>query len=100
LALVDDHVALFGIDFNADRLECAAAICGAVAGIDVEVERPETEGAMVSGGIAEGLYLLAAMCTDEGLVNFGESFVFKLHACTCLSGFDQRKVKKSRIATR
>ena len=68
------NVALFGVGLGADGLQQAAAFIGAVAGVDVHVDRPQAEGAMVTGGIAKRLDLSAAMGTDEAAVVFCKAF--------------------------
>ena len=76
LALVQDHVAFFGVRLNADRLHLTLAGVGAVSGIDIHVERPEAEGTMVSGGISQRLNLPSAMGADKAVVVFGKAFLF------------------------
>ena len=75
-ALVQNHVTLFGIGFYSDGLHLPAAGVGTVSRIDVHVERPEAEGAMVAGGIAQRKHLLAAMGTNKSVVVFGKAFLF------------------------
>ena len=75
-AFVDDDVALSGIGFHADGHHLTAAIRGAIPGIDVKVERPQTERAVIAGTVTEGEYLSSAVGADEGSVVFCESFLF------------------------
>ena len=49
-AAVGNDVAVAGIGLGADGLHLTAAFVCAVTGVDVNVERPEAEGAVVSGG--------------------------------------------------
>ena len=54
LASVDKHVASLGVRLRLDGTEDAAAGVGPVAGVDINVERAEAEGAVVTGGVAQG----------------------------------------------
>ena len=76
VASVDDDIALFGVGLGADGTENSAAGVRSVAGVDVNVERAETEGAMVSRGVAERQNLAAAVFADEALVQLFEAFIF------------------------
>ena len=80
-ASVNDDKSLFGIGLCADRLHLPPAFTGAVAGVDIHVERPETIGAVVARGIAQRLYGLTAMLADKAAVVFGKSFL--LHGWLC-----------------
>lgn len=51
-ALVDDDKAFSRIGLHAQGHHFSTAFRGAVAGIDVQMERPQAEGAMISGAIA------------------------------------------------
>ena len=75
-ALGNDNVALLGIGLGRDGLQVASAGVGSVTGIDVYVPRPEAEGTMITGGVAEGLYLASAMDADKPVVQLGKSFLF------------------------
>ena len=75
-ATVVDDVSLFGIGLGADRLHCALAGVGTVAGKHVHVKRPQAEGAVVAGAVAEGLDGQAAVFTNKSIVVFCESFLF------------------------
>ena len=73
-AAVDDDVTLAGVGLGADGLQQAAAFIGAVAGVDVHVDGPQAEWAMVTGGIAKGLDLSAAVGADKAAVVFCKAF--------------------------
>ena len=75
-AFVDDNVALFGVGLGGDGLHKTAALAGTVAGIYIEMLRPQAKGAVVSRGVAEGLNLPPAVLADEGIVIFGEKLCF------------------------
>ena len=77
-AAMDDDVAVavFGIGLGADGLHLTAAGIGAIAGVDVDVEGPEAEGAMIARGEAEGCDLFLAMRADESAIVFGKPFLF------------------------
>ena len=87
-AFVDDDVALFGVGLGGDGLHQTLTQAGAVAGIYIEVLRPEAKRAVVSRGIAEGLNLAPAVLADEGVVIFGEKLCFH---CGC-PFFDEWRV--------
>ena len=87
-AAVDDDEPPAGVRLGADRLHQPAAGVGAVAGVDVHVERPEAERAMVARGVAERGDLAAAMRADETAVVFGKPFLF--HADTSKTKFAGR----------
>ena len=76
LTAVNDHVAFSCVYLHADRLKGTAAIRGAVAGIDIQMERPEAEGAVVTRAVAERLDLLAAVGAREARIVFGKPFLF------------------------
>ena len=69
-AAMQDHKALAGIGLHADGLHLPAALVGAVAGIDIHVQTPQAEGAMVAGAVAKGLDLLAAVRANEPIIVF------------------------------
>jgi len=73
---VGDDEAFFGVGVGAEGIEDAAAVGCTVAGVDIHVEGAEAVGAVVAGGVAQGRYLFAAVCTDESVVVFRESFGF------------------------
>ena len=75
-ALVQDHVALFGIGLHANGLHRSLAGVGAVAGVDVDVKRPEAERAMVSGGVAQRQDLTSAMRANKAVIVFRKPFLF------------------------
>ena len=76
LALGDDDIALLGIGLSGDGLQIATARIGAVTGVDVHVPRPEAEGTVVAGGVAQGLDLLPTMDADKAVVQLGKAFLF------------------------
>ena len=73
LTSVDKHVASLGVGLRLDGTEDAAAWVGPVTGIDIHVERAEAEGTVVSGGVAQGQDLLAAILAYESVVVLGKS---------------------------
>ena len=75
-AFGDDDIALLGIGLGGDGLQIPSAGIGAVAGVDVHVPRPEAEGTVVAGGVAQGLDLTAAMDADKAIVQLGKAFLF------------------------
>jgi hypothetical protein len=78
-AFVGDDISLLRVGLDEDRLHKTEALAGAVAGVFVDMYRPQTEGAVVARGRAEWLYLSSAMTADESRVVFCKSFIFKLH---------------------
>lgn len=77
LAFVYNCVATFlCIGFGSDGFKWTFAFGSAVAGIHVKVERPQTKGTVISGGIFKGKDFLAAVGADEAFVKFGEFFLF------------------------
>ena len=78
-AFVGDDISLLRVGLDEDRLHKTEALAGAVAGVFVDMYRPQTEGAVVARGRAERLYLSSAMTADESRVVFCKSFIFKLH---------------------
>ena len=76
VAFVNDDVSFFGIGFHADGAQDPAASICAVSGVDIHMKRTKAFGAMVAGAIPEGLDLKSAVFADEGIVVFGESFLF------------------------
>ena len=75
-AFGDDDIPLLGIRLGGYGLQVAATGVGAVAGIDVHVPRPQAKGAMVAGGVAQGLDLAAAMDAGKTVVQLGKAFLF------------------------
>ena len=78
-AFVGDDISLLRVGLDEDRLHQTEALAGAVAGIFVNMNRPQAERAMVARGRAERLYLSSAMSADESRIVFCKSFIFKLH---------------------
>ena len=70
LALVEDYIPLLGVVDYLYRLHLSPALAGAVTGIYVKVERPQTKGTMVARGVAQGLDLTSAMRADKSVVVF------------------------------
>ena len=75
-AFRDDDVPFFGIGLGGDGLQIPSTGVGSVTRIDVYVPRPKTEGAMVAGGVAQGLDLASAMDADKAVVQLGKTFLF------------------------
>ena len=76
IAFMDDDISFFGIGFHADGAQDPAASICAVSGVDIHMKRTKAFGAMVAGAIPERLYFKSAVFADEGIVVFGESFLF------------------------
>ena len=91
-AFVDDDVAPPGIGLNAEGHHFAATVGGAVAGIDVKVQGPQAEGAVVAGAVAQRGYLTTAVGAYKGGVIFGKAFLF--HDVSFLFGIQNRKYRK------
>jgi hypothetical protein len=77
-AFMDHDIALFGVGLGGDGLHKTAALACAVAGVYIEMLRPQTKGAVVSRGVAQGLNLPPAVLADEGIVIFGEKLCFHI----------------------
>ena len=75
-AFVQNDVSLFRVGHDLYGVHYAVAFAGSVAGVYVYVERAEALRAVVARGIAEGLYLEAAVCTDKTVIVFCEKFLF------------------------
>lgn len=82
-ASVDDDEPLFGVGLCADGLHLPLAFAGAISGVDIHVEGPEAEGAVIARGIAQGLHGFSAVLADKATVIFDESFL--LHVGRILS---------------
>jgi hypothetical protein len=78
-ALGYDDEALFGVGLGGYGLQVAAAGVGAVTGVDVHVAGPQAEGAVISGGVAQGLDLTAAVDAGKSVVQLGKSLLFQFH---------------------
>ena len=74
----DDEASLC-VRLSRDGLHIAAAVCGSVAGIYVEVLGMKTERTVISGALTEREYLFSAKLTDKAAVIFGKSFAFRCH---------------------
>ena len=75
-AFGDDDVPLLGIGLGGDGLQIPSAGVGAVAGVDVHVPRPEAEGTVVAGGVAQRLDLTAAVDANKTVVQLGKALLF------------------------
>ena len=73
-----EDITPLGVGLGLDGLHRPAAVALAVAGIHVQMQRPQAEGTMVAGAVAERRHLLAAMLTDKSAVVFGKSLTLKL----------------------
>ena len=69
-AAVGDDKAAARVGFGESGLHLPAAVGGTVAGIFVEMEGPEAEGAVIAGGIAEGEHLAPAVGAHKAAVVF------------------------------
>ena len=63
---VDDDKAAARVGLHTQRHHFAAAVRGAVPGVDVKMKRPQAKGTVVARAIAEGLDLAAAVGADKG----------------------------------
>ena len=70
-----NDVTLLCIGFYANGLHLSATGIGSVSRIDIHVQGPKAEGAVVAGGVTQGLDLLAAMLTGKAVIIFCESFL-------------------------
>ena len=75
-AFMNDDVALFGVGLGGDRLHKPLTLACAVAGVYIEMLRPQAKRTVISRGIAERLNLFAAVLADEGVVIFGKKLCF------------------------
>lgn len=75
-AFVKYYVPLFWVCNHFYGVHNSAAFAGSVAGVYIYVERAEALGAMVAGGVAEGLYLKSAVGADKAVIVFCEKFLF------------------------
>ena len=76
IAFMNDDITFFGVRLRFDRTQDATAGIGAVAGVDIYVERAKTARTMVAGAVSERLDFKSAVFADKGIVVFGESFLF------------------------
>ncbi len=65
------------VGFNAYGAHGAAALVCPVAGIDVNVKRPQAFWTMVAGCVAKRFHFKAAVLTDKSFVVFAKSFFFQ-----------------------
>ena len=75
LTAVGDNISALGVGLSLDGTENSAAVVGSVTGVNIDVQGAQTEGAVVSRGIAEGENLFAAVLADKAVIVFGKSFV-------------------------
>ena len=75
-AFVKYYVPLFWVCNHFYGVHNSAAFAGSVAWVYIYVERAEALGAMVAGGVAEGLYLKSAVGADKAVIVFCEKFLF------------------------
>ena len=69
-ATVYDDISLLGVGDAAYRLHRRAAFVCAVSGVYINVQRPETHGAVITRGIAQMLYRGSAMGADKTVIVF------------------------------
>lgn len=69
-------ITFFGVGLGSARLHFAKARAGAVAGVQVDVERPETVRAVITRGVTEGGNGAAAVSAGKCAVVFYKAFVF------------------------
>ena len=81
----DIAVAVLDVGLGADGLELTAAGIGAVAGVDIDMKRPQTEGTVIARGVAERQDLFSAMRANKAVIVFCKSFLF--HAASEWSDF-------------
>ena len=75
---MENDISFFGVCNGFYGAHDTVALTGSVPGIHVNVEGAETFGAMVSGGIAEGLYLETAVCAHKTVIVFCKKFTFHI----------------------
>jgi hypothetical protein len=77
-AFMQNDVSLFWVCDSFYGAHDRAAFACSVAGIYVHVQGAEAFRAMVSGGVAEGLYLEAAVGADEAVIVFCKKLLFHI----------------------
>ena len=75
IKFISSGVTLFGIDLREYRLKNSPAIGHAVAGVYVQMERMETEGAMVSRRVTERQNLFSAVDAGEPAIIFCKKLI-------------------------
>ena len=73
------YISLFGIGKHLYGAQMSVTFLGSVAGVFVNVERPQTKGAVIARAVSEWLYFLSAVRADKGVVVFCKSLLFKFH---------------------
>ena len=76
VTLMDYYVSLLRIGLSLYGAQNSSAIVRSVSGINIHVQRTEAEGAMITGGVAEGQYLASAILADKSVIVFCKSFLF------------------------
>ena len=97
---MDNYIALLGVWLCLDGTENTTTGVGSVAGVYIYVQRAQTKGAVITRGVTERLYLLAAVLTYKAVVVFSESFVFHivpLWVCFFFSGTKYSKIHRGEI---
>ena len=64
-AFMRDDISLFEIGDDEDGLHKTEALASAVAGVFVNMYRPQAEGTMIARGRTERFYLASAVTADE-----------------------------------
>ena len=78
ITAVGDNISALGVGLSLDGTENSAAVVGSVTGVNIDVQGAQTEGAVVSRGIAERQNLFSAGAADKAAVVFSESLVFHI----------------------
>ena len=77
LAFVYNCVAaFFCVGLSSHGLKGTLALGSAVAGVYVKMERPQTKGAVISGGIFKGKDFLSAVGANKSFIKLCEFFLF------------------------
>ena len=74
-ASADDDVTLLCVDLREYRLKNSAAIGHTIAGVDVQMERMETEGAVIARRVTEGKNLFPAVDADKSAIVFCKKLI-------------------------
>ena len=65
-----DDVSFFGVGYYLYRLHRSLALAGAIPGVYIHVKRPKAERTVIARGVAERLYLLAAVGANKPVIIF------------------------------